>query len=77
MKLVNTTTGEAVYYNIVSKGRKGDDNKIRYVIKGIGETMVLGRDRQKKKSRIFSQQAQAERYLRLHGFVSEPYSTKK
>lgn len=76
MKLVNTTTGEAVYYNIVTKGRKGESGKIRYIIKGIGDTMVMGRDRQKKKSRTFSQQAQAERYLRLHGFVSEPYRKK-
>ena len=62
MKMVNNK-GEAVYYNIVSKGGKD-----QFVVKGIGATMVIGRDRQKRKSRIFTQEAQAESYLNRHGF---------
>lgn len=62
MKMVNDK-GEAVYYNYANKG--GRD---QFVIKGIGATMVIGRDRQKKKSRIFTQEAQAEAYLKRNGF---------
>jgi len=62
MKMMNPE-GEALYYNAVDKG-----GKIQYVMKGIGDTMIIGRDKQKKKSRIFTQEAQAEAYLRRHGF---------
>ena len=62
MKMVNAK-GEAVYYNIVTKGGKD-----QFVVKGIGATMVIGRNRQKKKSRIFTQEAQAEGYLKRNGF---------
>lgn len=62
MKMINPK-GEAVYYNIVTKGGKD-----QFVVKGIGDTMIIGRDRQKKKSRIFTQEAQAEGYLNRHGF---------
>ena len=55
--------GEAVYYNVVEK-----NGKLQYVVKGIGDTVVLGRDRQKRKSRIFTQEAQAERFLERNGF---------
>ena len=65
MKMVNKATGEALYYNLVEK-----NGKIQYVLKGIGSTLILGRDKQKKKSRIFTQEAQAEQYLRRHGFES-------
>lgn len=68
MKMINKATGEAVYYNIVTKGGKD-----QFVVKGIGATMVIGRDRQKRKSRIFSQYAQATAYLARHGFESETY----
>ena len=62
MKMANGK-GEAVYYNIVEK-----NGKLQFVVKGIGETMVIGRDKQKKKSRIFTQEAQAEGYLKRNGF---------
>lgn len=62
MKMANAK-GEAVYYNIVEK-----NGKLQYVVKGIGDTVVLGRDRQKRKSRIFTQEAQAERFLERNGF---------
>ena len=62
MKMVNDK-GEALYYNIVNKGGKD-----QFVLKGIGSTLIIGRDRQKKKSRIFTQEAQANSYLNRHGF---------
>ncbi len=68
MKMVNKATGEAVYYNPVRKAGKGV-----WVIQGIGGTVIIGRDRQKKKSRIFAQEAQAEAYLKRHGFENEVY----
>lgn len=62
MKMVNEK-GEALYYNVVEKA-----GRVQYVMKGIGDTVILGRDRQKRKSRIFTQQAQAEAFLRRNGF---------
>ena len=67
MRLVNGK-GEAIYYNLVEK-----NGKLQYVVKGIGDTVVLGRDRQKRKSRIFTQEAQVERYLLNHGFTTATY----
>lgn len=62
MKMVNGK-GEAIYYNPVEKGRN-----LVFVVKGIGDTVILGRDRQKKKSRIFTQEAQAAKFLERNGF---------
>lgn len=62
MKMANDK-GEAVYFNLVTK--RGKD---AWIIKGIGQTMVIGRDRQKLKSRTFTQERQAEAYLNRHGF---------
>ena len=62
MKMVNAQ-GEALYYNIVTK-----NGKDQFVLKGIGDTMILGRDKQRKKSRIFTQEAQALAFLKRHGF---------
>ena len=45
MKMINKATGEAVYYNPVRKAGKDV-----WVIQGIGGTVIIGRDRQKKKS---------------------------
>lgn len=63
MKMVNQK-GEAVYYNPVVK-----NGKDQWIIKGIGSTMIIGRDRQKLKSRTFTQERQAEAYLKRNGFV--------
>ena len=69
MKMINKKSGEAVYFNPVTKnGKEG------WLIQGIGGTLVIGRDRQKHKSRIFAQYAQAEAYLARHGFESEKYN---
>lgn len=67
MKLANAK-GEMVYYNLVEKR-----GKIQWVVKGIGDTVVLGRDRQKKKSRTFTQEAQAEAFLTRNGFTISLY----
>lgn len=63
MKLVNDK-GEAVYYNPVMK-----NGKDQWIIKCIGSTMIVGRDRQKLKSRTFTQERQAEAYLKRNGFL--------
>lgn len=68
MKLVNKSTGEAVYFNPITK-----NGKDCWLVQGIGDTLVIGRDRQKRKSRIFTQEAQADRYLEKHGFEVETY----
>lgn len=62
MKMMNAK-GEAIYYNPVVK-----NGKDQYIIKGIGSTMVIGRDRQKLKSRTFTKESQAQSYLDRHGF---------
>lgn len=62
MHMVNDK-GEAVYYNPVRK-----NGKDQWVIKGIGSTVILGRDRQRRKSRTFTQEHQAASYLAKHGF---------
>lgn len=63
MKLKNEQ-GQEVYYNQVIK-----HGVERYIIQAATkETVILGRDRQKRKSRTFSQEAQAEAWLRQMGF---------
>ena len=68
MKMVNKASGEAVYFNPITKR-----GKEAWVVQGIGSTVVIGRDRQRRKSRTFTQYAQAEAYLKRHGFESESY----
>ncbi len=68
MKMVHKTTGEAVYVTMVTKAGKDV-----WLIQGIGDTVVIGRDRQKRKSRAFAQYHQAERYLEQHGYETETY----
>lgn len=59
MKMVNAK-GEAVYFN-----RAWKHGKETWVVQGIGETLVIGRDRQKRRSRTFTQLPQAEKYTSL------------
>ena len=68
MKMINKASGEAVYFNPIRK-----NGKDVWIIQGIGDTVIIGRDRQKLKSRTFTRFPQAERYLRQHGFESETY----
>ncbi len=62
MHMINAK-GEAVYFNPIHK-----NGKDQWLIQGIGSTVVYGRDRQRRKSRSFTQQHQAEQYLARHGF---------
>ena len=52
MHMVNDK-GEAVYYNLVRK-----NNKDYWLVQGIGSTVVYGRDRERRKSRHFTQEQQ-------------------
>lgn len=65
MHMINDK-GEAVYFNPIRK-----NGKDQWLIQGIGSTIVLGRDRQRRKSRTFTQYFQAERYLAKHGFRAD------
>ena len=65
MRMMNDK-GEAVYFNPIRK-----HGKDQWVIKGIGSTVVLGRDRQRRKSRTFTQEHQAASYLARHGFHAD------
>ena len=66
VKMVNAK-GEAVYFN-----RAWKHGKETWVVQGIGETLVIGRDRQKRRSRTFTQLPQAEKYLARMGFKAAP-----
>lgn len=68
MKMVNAK-GEAVYFN-----RAWKHGKETWVVQGIGETLVIGRDRQKRRSRTFTQLPQAEKYLARMGFKAAPWA---
>lgn len=61
MRMTNGTG--SVYYNIVEKR-----GKLRYIVLGIGNTTIQGRDKQRSKSRTFTQQHQAEAWLRRNGY---------
>lgn len=62
MRLVNEQ-GQAVYYNDVMK-----HGRLRFVIKAASGQTILGRDREKLKSRTFSQQHQADAWLERNGY---------
>ena len=65
MHMVNDK-GEAIYYNLVRK-----NNKDYWLVQGIGSTVVYGRDRERRKSRQFTPEQQAERDLARHGFRAD------
>ena len=65
MHMVNDK-GEAVYYNLVHK-----NNKDYWLVQGIGSTVVSGRGRERRKSRHFTQEKQAGRYLARQAFPAE------
>ena len=62
MKGINQQ-GQAVYYNVVEK-----HGKVRYQIQAASGQVLQGRDRQKRKSRTFSQEHQAAAWLRRNGY---------
>lgn len=62
MKMVNQQ-GDAVYYNPVTK-----HGNTRYIIQAASGQVILGRDRQKGKSRTFTHDFQAEAWLKRNGY---------
>ncbi len=62
MKMINGQ-GQAVYYNIVEKR-----GKLRYIVLAASGQPILGRDREKRNSRTFTQEHQAEAWLRRNGY---------
>lgn len=67
MKLVNEA-GQAVYYNVVEKR-----GKLRYIVLAASGQVILGRDRQKRKSRTFTQEHQARAWLERNGYTTALY----
>lgn len=61
MRMSNGTG--TIYYNIVEKR-----GKLRYIVKGIDGTTIRGRDKGRTKSRTFTQQHQAEAWLKRNGY---------
>lgn len=55
--------GEVIYYNVVTK-----HDRVRYQIQAASGQAIIGRDRQKRKSRTFAQEHQAEAWLRRMGY---------
>lgn len=62
MRMENSR-GEVIYYNCVTK-----HGKVRYQIQAASGQAIEGRDRQKRKSRSFAQEHQAEAWLRRMGY---------
>ena len=62
MRMANEQ-GQAVYYNIVEKR-----GKIRYIVLAASGQIIRGRDGQKLKSRTFTQEHQAEAWLKRNGY---------
>ena len=62
VKMVNGA-GEVIYYNVVTK-----HGLIRYVVQAASGQAILGRDRQRRKSRTFAQEHQAEAWIKRMGY---------
>lgn len=67
MKLMNEA-GQAVYYNIVEKR-----GQLRYIVLAASGQAILGRDRQRRKSRTFTQEHQARAWLERNGYTMSLY----
>lgn len=65
MRMKNTE-GHTIYYNAVTKR-----GKTRYIVKSIDGEPILGRDKQKRQSRTFAQEAQAEAWIKRNGFKAD------
>ena len=63
MRMANKA-GEVVYYNSVMK-----HGKLCFLVQAASGQMLPGRDRQKRKTRTFTQQHQAENFLRRMGYT--------
>lgn len=64
MKMLNPN-GQAIYYNVVEK-----NGQTRYIVKALSGQDIPGRDRQKRKSRTFTQEPHAEGWLKRHGYTA-------
>ena len=62
MRMVNES-GQAVYYNCVEK-----QGRVRFIVAAASGQLLPGRDREKLKSRTFTQEHQAKAYLRRLGY---------
>lgn len=62
MRMMNEA-GEVIYYNVVDK-----HDKVRYQIQAASGQVIRGRDGQRRKSRCFSQEHQAEAWLKRNGY---------
>lgn len=65
MLMVNQQ-GETVYYNLVEK-----HGNVRYIVRAASGQYILGRDRQKAKSRTFAQEHQAAAWLKRNGYATK------
>ena len=63
MKLLNSD-GQAVYYNIVEKR-----GKLRFIVLAASGQKLIGRDKQKLKSRTFLTEHATEAYLKRQGYT--------
>lgn len=57
---------QKIYYNTVEK-----NGKVQYIIKSITGHPIIGRDGQKKLSRTFTREYQAEKWLNIHGYTAD------
>lgn len=67
MRLRNEA-GQSVYFNTVEKR-----GKVRFIVLAASGQTLSGRDRQKLKSRTFSQYHQAEAFLNRNGYTIAEY----
>lgn len=67
MRLRNEA-GQSVYFNTVEKR-----GKVRYIVLAASGQTLPGRDRQKLKSRTFTQYHQAEAFLNRNGYTTAEY----
>lgn len=65
MKLINPQ-GQAVYVNEIIK-----HGKERWLIQAASGQIITGRDRQKRKSRTFTQEHQARAWLVRNGYIGK------
>lgn len=66
MKMVNEQ-GQAIYYNPCEK-----HGQLRFVVQAISGQTIMGRDRQKRKTRTFTHEHQAEAWLKRNGYRAAP-----
>lgn len=68
MAKLSNEQGQTVYFNTVVKG-----GRERHVVVAVNGQTLPGRDRQKLKSRTFTQYHQAEAFLRRLGYTRALY----